>query len=144
MKIVLVSDAIYPYNKGGKEKRVFELSTRLAKLGHDVHIYTMRWWSTPETTRTENGVQLHAISKKYEMYHGDRRSIKEGVMFAFACLKLLTVKFDVIDVDHMPFFPIITTWIVCVLTFRRKKFLALGTRPSPSRTGLTTWAKAGS
>lgn len=122
MKIVLVSDAIYPYNKGGKEKRMFELSTRLVKLGHEVHIYTMHWWSTPEKARTENGVILHAISKKYDMYHGDRRSIKEGVMFALACFKLFTVNFDVIDVDHMPFFPVITTWIVCMLTFRRKKF----------------------
>jgi glycosyltransferase involved in cell wall biosynthesis len=121
MKIVLVSDAIYPYNKGGKEKRIFELSTRLARLGHDVHIYTMHWWNTPEKARTENGVHLHAISKKYELYHGDRRSITEGVLFALACFKLFTVKFDVIDVDHMPFFPIISIWIVCVLSFRRKK-----------------------
>lgn len=122
MKIVFVTDAIYPYNKGGKEKRTYEMSTRLAKLGHEVHIYTMHWWNTSEKTRTENGVHLHAVSKKYEMYHGDRRSIKEGIMFALACFKLFAVKFDVIDVDHMPFFPIITTWMVCLLTFRRKKF----------------------
>jgi glycosyltransferase involved in cell wall biosynthesis len=122
MKIVFVSDAVYPYNKGGKEKRMFELSTRLAKLGHEVHVYTMHWWDTPESTRLEHGVHLHAISKKYEMYSGDRRSIKEGILFALACLKLFGIRFDVIDVDHMPFFPVISTWIVCVLTFRRRKF----------------------
>jgi glycosyltransferase involved in cell wall biosynthesis len=122
MKIVFVSDAIYPYNKGGKEKRLFELSTRLAKLGHDVHIYTMHWWQDKEKDRIEHSVHLHAISKKYDMYHGDRRSIKEGIMFALTCFKLFTVRFDVIDVDHMPFFPILSTWLVCVLTVRRKKF----------------------
>jgi len=122
MKIVFVSDAIYPYNMGGKEKRIYELSTHLAKLGHDVHIYTMHWWKTPEKVRTENGVQLHAISRYYDMYEGDRRSIKEGIMFAIACLKLFKVKFDVLDVDHMPFFPILTAWIVCILTGRRKNF----------------------
>ena len=27
MRIAYISDAIYPYNKGGKEKRLFEIST---------------------------------------------------------------------------------------------------------------------
>jgi glycosyltransferase involved in cell wall biosynthesis len=115
MKIVFVSDAIYPYNKGGKEKRLYELSTRLVGLGHDVHIYTMHWWQGPEKTRTEDGVGLHAISRYYDMYHGDRRSIKEGALFGLACLKLLLVKFDVLDVDHMPFFPVFSAWIICWL-----------------------------
>ena len=117
MKIVYVSDAIYPYNIGGKEKRLYELSTRIAAMGHDVHIYTMHWWKTPETTRVENGVTLHAISRYYPMYKagGDRRSIKEALLFSLACFKLLGVSFDVLDVDHMPFFPIYTSWIVCRL-----------------------------
>jgi glycosyltransferase involved in cell wall biosynthesis len=119
MKIVYVSDAIYPYNKGGKEKRLYEISTRLAKQGHDVHIYTMHWWDGPEKAICEDGVQLHAISRLYNMYDGDRRSIKEGILFGFACLKLISVKFDILDVDHMPFFPVISAWIVCTLRHRR-------------------------
>ncbi|HUC90000.1 MAG TPA: glycosyltransferase family 4 protein [Patescibacteria group bacterium] len=115
MKIVYVSDAVYPYNKGGKEKRLYELSTRLAAMGHDVHIYTMHWWKTPGAERLEDGVHLHSICKLYPLYNGDKRSIKEGIMFALACFKLFRVKFDVIDVDHMPFFPVFSTWIVCVL-----------------------------
>jgi glycosyltransferase involved in cell wall biosynthesis len=122
VKIVFVSDAIYPYLTGGKEKRLYELSTRLSKLGHDVHIYTMHWWQTPETERTEDGVQLHALCRYHEMYTGDRRTIKEGVMFGLACLKLLTVNCDVMDVDHMPFFPVISAWIVRCL--RGKKLHA--------------------
>lgn len=119
MKIVFVSDAIYPYNKGGKEKRLFELSTRLAALGHEVHIYTMHWWRSPHIRRSENGVQLHALSRHYNLYTGDRRSIKQGILFGLACFKLFTVQFDVLDVDHMPFFPVFSTWLVC--TLRRKK-----------------------
>jgi glycosyltransferase involved in cell wall biosynthesis len=122
MKIVFVSDAIYPYNKGGKEKRLFEISKRLAIDGHEVHIYTMHWWHAAEQTRIEHGITLHAICKKYDMYNGDRRSIKEGLFFAWACLKLIRVSFDVIDVDHMPFFPLFSTWIVCKL--RGKKLHA--------------------
>jgi glycosyltransferase involved in cell wall biosynthesis len=119
MKIAYVSDSIYPYNKGGKEKRLYELSTRIAKQGHDVHIYTMHWWKSPEKTIKQDGLTLHAITKKHEMYKGNRRSIKQGILFGLACFKLIKAKFDVIDVDHMPFFPVYSAWVVCLL--KRKK-----------------------
>jgi glycosyltransferase involved in cell wall biosynthesis len=121
MIIAFVSDAIYPYNKGGKEKRLYEISTRLAKMNHEVHIYCMKWWEGPKD-RIEDGVHLHAIGKLHPLYIGQRRSIKEGVFFGLACLKLLTKKFDVIDVDHMPFFPLYSVWLVCAL--RGKKMYA--------------------
>jgi len=119
-KIVFVSDTVYPYMMGGKEKRLHEISKRLASLGYDVHIYTMHWWKSSEKTRVENGVTLHAISRYYDLYQGDRRAIKEGILFGLACFKLFRVPFDVLDVDHMPFFPILSTWAVCKL--RRRKF----------------------
>src|SRR6185312_885051 len=112
MKIAFVSDTVYPYFKGGKENRLYGLSTHLAALGHEVHIYTMHWWQGPETVRLEDGVYLHAICRKYELYHGDRRSILEGTAFGLACLKLITVQADVIDVDQMPFFPVFSAWLV--------------------------------
>ena len=115
MKIAFVSDAIYPYNKGGKEKRIYEISTRLAKRGHNVHVYCMKWWKEKETHRIENGVHLHAISRYYPLYSGKRRSIKEAVMFAFACFKLIREDFDVIDVDHMPYFVLFSTKVVCII-----------------------------
>lgn len=118
-KIVFVSDGIYPYMKGGKEKRLHEISKRLAGMGYDVHIYTMRWWKGAQKSRTENGVHLHALCDYHEMYHGDRRAIREGVTFGLACFKLFRVSFDVLDVDHMPFFPILSSWAVCKL--RRRK-----------------------
>ncbi|MDB5184235.1 MAG: hypothetical protein JWN38_43 [Candidatus Saccharibacteria bacterium] len=120
MNITFVSDAIYPYNKGGKEKRLYELSTRLAAMGHDVHIYTMHWWESPEKSRIEHGVHLHAISRFYPMYKGDVRSIKQGVLFGLACFRLFRIKFEILDVDHMPFFPIYSAWLVCL--FRGKRF----------------------
>lgn len=121
-RIVFVSDSVYPYMMGGKEKRLHEITKRLADMGHDVHIYTMHWWKNPDTTRTEFGVHLHAICRHYEMYKGDRRTIKEGILFGLACFKLFWVRFDVLDVDHMPFFPIFSAWIVCIL--RRRKLYA--------------------
>jgi glycosyltransferase involved in cell wall biosynthesis len=118
-KIVFVSDAVYPYMKGGKEKRLHEITKHLAQLGHDVHIYTMHWWAEPTTTKREEGVTLHSLCKLHPLYHGNKRAIKEAVMFSLACLKLLRVKFDIIDVDHMPFFPVFTTWAICRLRGRK-------------------------
>lgn len=120
MRIAYVSDSIYPYNKGGKEKRLYEISTRLAKMGHDVHIYTMHWWNEAEKHKTENGLNLHAICDYMPMYKNDMRSLKEGVLFGIATLKLIKEDFEVIDVDHMPFFPVFGVWLVCKL--RGKKF----------------------
>lgn len=119
-KIVFVSDAIFPYMKGGKEKRLHEITKRLAAMGHDVHIYTMHWWPGPEKVVFEGGVYLHALCKYHEMYKGDRRTIKEGFLFGLACFRLFRVRFDVLDVDHMPFFPIFSTWMVCMLRGRRQ------------------------
>ncbi|HEU5186893.1 MAG TPA: glycosyltransferase [Candidatus Saccharimonadales bacterium] len=117
--IVFVSDAIYPYMKGGKEKRLHEITKRLASMGHDVHIYTMKWWQGPNKTRMESGVQLHALCRYHKMYKGDRRTISEGLLFGLACFKLFWVRFDILDVDQMPFFPIFTAWLVCVVRGRK-------------------------
>ena len=115
LNIALVSDAIYPYNKGGKEKRIYEISTRLAKAGHSVHIYCMKWWKGKDNYRFENGVHLHAISKLYPLYSGKRRSIKQALLFALSCFKLIKADFDVIEVDHMPHFVLFSTKIVTLL-----------------------------
>ena len=117
-KVVFVSDSVYPYMVGGKEKRLHEISKRLAAMGYDVHIYTMHWWKGPEKIRVENGVTLHALCRHYTMYNGERRSVLEAVLFGLSCLKLIRVKFDILDVDHMPFFPILGTWIICKLRHR--------------------------
>lgn len=120
MKIAFVSDAIFPYNKGGKEKRIFEMTTRLAKRGHDIHLYCMKWWNGPKN-KTENGVHLHSLCKNYPLYSGERRSISQAIVFGLACLRLVREDFDVIDVDHMPLFPLFSTKLVCIL--KRKKMI---------------------
>jgi len=117
LRIAVVSDAIWPYNKGGKEQRIFRLTTGLAKLGHDVHIYTMQWWDgAPD--RIENGVHLHAISPYWPLYAGERRSIKQGLLFGLATLKLVRERFDIIEADHMPYFPLYAARIVSLIKRR--------------------------
>lgn len=123
MKIAIISDAIYPYNKGGKETRLYEVSVRLAKRGHKVHIYCMKWWKGRENSRIENGVHLHAISNYYPLYSGKRRSIKQAVMFALSCFKLIKEDFEVIEADHMPHLVIFPLKLVCLL--KRKKLIVI-------------------
>lgn len=118
MKVAIVSDAIYPYNKGGKEKRIYEISTRLATRGHDVTVYCMKWWEGSDT-RIEQGVRIKAISPYFPLYSGEKRSIKEALLFALHCLKLVGEDFDIIDVDHMPHFVLFSTRLVALL--KRKK-----------------------
>ena len=38
MKIAYVYDAVYPWIKGGAEKRIYEISKRLVERGHEVHL----------------------------------------------------------------------------------------------------------
>jgi glycosyltransferase involved in cell wall biosynthesis len=131
-KIAFVSDAIYPYHMGGKEKRLNEITTRLAADGHDVHVYTMKWWSGKRHI-VRDGVHLHAISRLYPLYKNDRRSTKQAVMFGFAVYKMLFRRFDVIDVDSMPFFPVYSARVICNL--KRKKLTATWHEV----TGLSAW-----
>lgn len=102
LTIAVVSDAVLPYSKGGKETRLYHLTTELAKLGHDVHVYTMQWWEGAKVTRHE-GVTYHAISRLYPLYHRERRSIPQGLIFALSCFKLVRYNYDILEVDHMPF-----------------------------------------
>jgi glycosyltransferase involved in cell wall biosynthesis len=117
--IALVSDAIYPYHRGGKELRYHELARRMAGRA-DVHVYTMQWWPGSRV-RTEDGVTFHAISPLIPLYTGGRRSMRQAVFFALACLRLLGRRFDVLEADHMPYLQIFVLRLVA--TLRRKRFV---------------------
>ncbi len=108
--VVLVSDAIYPYFRGGKELRYHELSTRLSQRA-DVHVFTMKWWDGP-SVRREGHVTFHAASRLYAMYTTDRRSFREAIFFALGCLRLLWFRFDVLEADQFPNFHIFTLRVV--------------------------------
>lgn len=120
--ISFISDAIYPYHIGGKEVRLHQVSTGLVRRGQKVHIYTMKWWDGKEKQITREGVTLHAICKNYPLYKGKRRSIVQGLMFGLACFKLMFIPLDIIDVDHMPYFPLFSLHIIAKL--RHKKLFA--------------------
>lgn len=101
LRIAMVTDAIHPYHRGGKEVRYAELTRRLSRE-FDVHVYTMNWWRGPRTV-IRDGVTFHALCRAVPLYTGTRRSIPQAVLFAVACLKLLWARFDVLEADHMPY-----------------------------------------
>ena len=111
MKIAFIYDAVYPWVKGGAEKRIYELATRLAQRGHDVHWYSLGWW-WPEKGETDmiiDGIHLHGVSNPIELYSDDRRSIKEALIFSFKLFNpLFKENYDVVDCQGFPFFSCFT------------------------------------
>ena len=94
-RISFVSDVVYPFNIGGRERRLWEITRRLKMVGVEVHIYTMKWWDG-EKTIDISGVRLHAICKQRPLYCGERRSIMQALMFGLATFKLIAARFDVL------------------------------------------------
>ncbi len=101
MKIGYVYDAIYPWVKGGAEKRIYELSRRLAGRGHEVHCYGMKWWPEDETILRE-GVLLHGICQPMPLYAEGRRSMKQAAYFAAKVLSI-DADCDVVDCQNFPY-----------------------------------------
>jgi len=114
MKIAFLSDSIYPFNKGGKETRSYELATQLAKRGNEVHFYTMKFWKGKDIIK-KNGFYIHGICKNYLLYNNKTRSIKQGILFGLASFKLLKEDFDVLDADHMVYFHLFPAKLACLI-----------------------------
>jgi glycosyltransferase involved in cell wall biosynthesis len=113
-------DAIYPYNVGGADKRLWELARKLAENSeHEVHIYGMKWWQGPDTIVTDN-VHLHGVCKVRELYNEDGvRSIKEALIYSLKVLPpLLTADYDVIDCNQFPYLPCFSGKIASIIKRR--------------------------
>ena len=78
----------------------------------------MRWWSDGSRTQALGGVTLHALCGVRPLYHGDRRSVSQALWFGLATLRMIKEPFDVMDVDQMPFFPLLSARLVCSIRRR--------------------------
>ncbi len=107
MKIAFIYDAAYPWVKGGAERRIYELSTRLVNRGHEVHWYSLAWWWDERKVMDieMEGINFHGVSKPKPLYSEDRRSISEAIFFSLHLVKpIMKEKFDVVDCQGFPFF----------------------------------------
>ncbi|HYH74381.1 MAG TPA: glycosyltransferase family 4 protein [Candidatus Saccharimonadales bacterium] len=118
LKIALVYDAIYPFVKGGAERRFYEMGRRLAQSGHDVHWYGMQFWDGPSVIEYD-GMTLHGIMKARPLYaKNGKRVISQAVLFGLASIKLLKEDFDVMDCCGFPYFSLFPAKLAAVI--RRK------------------------
>lgn len=114
MKIAFVYDAVYPWVRGGAERRIWEVARRLAQK-HEVHVFGIQWWKGEQILR-QHDITYHGVCKPLEFYVEGRRSIKEAIIFALAILKpLLAERFDIIDVSAFPYFPVFTSKLAASL-----------------------------
>lgn len=108
LRLAFVYDAVYPWEKGGAQKRVRELATRLAE-DHEVHLFGMKYWDGPDRMKRD-GVVYHGVCEPYELYTDGRRSITQAVKFATALTgPLLREDLDVVDCQQFPYFPVFTS-----------------------------------
>lgn len=115
MKIAFVYDAVYPWVKGGAEMRIHELGKRLSIIGHEVHIFGVKWWEGKDTFEYE-GMTLHGVCKARNLYVNGRRSISEAIIFAAKLFpELRKENFDLIDVSVFPYFSCFTVKAVSIL-----------------------------
>lgn len=101
----MINDTVYPYSKGGAQRRVWEIARRLAQQGHSVHWFGMKYWDG-EDVIIKGGVHFHGVCSVQELYIDSKRSIKEATYFAYKLLKpLFRENFDIIDCINFPYFP---------------------------------------
>lgn len=113
LRVAIVSDAIYPYHRGGKELRYHELIRRLSNCA-DIDIYTMKWWDG-QPIQEVAGIQLHAISPLIPLYVNERRSLVQALRFGLACFRMLRYDFDVLEADHIPFLQVLVLRLVTMI-----------------------------
>ena len=116
MKIAYVFDAVYPYITGGVEKRIWELSRRLAARGHEVHVYGMKYW-TGDDAIVREGVTYHGVCKPPALYNSSgRRSIRQVLYYTILLpFSLFRERHDIIDCQASPYFPAIVCKKISIL-----------------------------
>jgi glycosyltransferase involved in cell wall biosynthesis len=117
MKIAFVYDGLYPYLKGGAERRYFELATRLSDR-HDVHYITWNHWGAARSAPHE-GFTVHGVGVPRPFYGNDgKRTVGEAAAFAARLVPaLLRERYDVIDCSATPYLPLYS----CALAARRTR-----------------------
>lgn len=102
MKIALVYDLIYPFTRGGVERRISDLAIQLANRGHDVHVFGTKQWDGPDRV-VRHGVTFHGVRDADPVHsRSGRRSIRQALVIAWSLYRSLRIEsFDVVDVQAM-------------------------------------------
>lgn len=121
MKIAVIMDRVYPYFKGGVEKRMWDIAELLTKKGYEFHFYTGQWPGMKEN-EIINGIYLHGIYKVKNFYVNGKKSIKESLIYTIKLFPvLLKADFDLIDCDQYPLLHVFPVKLISML--KRKKLV---------------------
>ena len=97
MKIAYIYDAVYPWIKGGVEKRIYEIGSKLSKK-HEVHWFGLQWGEG-----NIGDIKFHGVGESKNLYKGGKRSIKEALYFASKLLLKFKGEYDIIDCQQFPY-----------------------------------------
>jgi glycosyltransferase involved in cell wall biosynthesis len=113
-RLALVYDAVYPFIKGGGEKRFYDTGIKLSKEDYDVHFYGMKLWEG-EDVKVIDGMTYHKLSKAIPLYNNEKRTIGQSIKFGLSAFKLIRADFDVIDCCGFPYFSLFPAKLACLI-----------------------------
>jgi glycosyltransferase involved in cell wall biosynthesis len=117
MRIAFVSDAVYPYLKGGIEV-VRHIEMRELAKEHDVYSFSMRFDGMRQNARSE-GITYISFGKtsQEDFYRHGRRSMRNALEYAFLLpFYLFRRRFDVVQVNAFPYLHLPAVKAYCMLT----------------------------
>ncbi|MEM1542698.1 MAG: glycosyltransferase family 4 protein [Candidatus Bathyarchaeia archaeon] len=112
MRLAVITETFYPF-EGGSSKRYLEVLKRLVKKGYEIDLYTVRLRSEWKIEEKINGINVLRTKQVMEDYITDEgfRTISKVLLFSiFSRIKAEGEKYDVIEVNHCPIFPVLSFW----------------------------------
>ena len=107
MNIAVVTETFYPF-RGGSAKRYLEVMKRIARMGNDVTVYTVRLknnWSVEEELDGIYIVRTRAVLDKFITPDGMRNLSQVAIYTGWILKQLIDEEYDLIEVNHCPIFP---------------------------------------
>lgn len=114
MTVLLVYDTLYPYAKGGGEKRLYEIASELVQRGHRVIWLCSQNWDDDVSEFIHNGIHVVGLSPiKTRNQKTKRRGLQGALQFASLVTKydLSKEHIDLIWAGQTPWVHIVALWI---------------------------------
>tara|TARA_B100001123_G_scaffold437424_1_gene569595 strand:+ start:4021 stop:5166 length:1146 start_codon:yes stop_codon:yes gene_type:complete len=110
MRIALVYDAVYPFVKGGAERRYYEIAQQLSK-NHEVCLIGYGWWGSQPPDSDNSSVRYISTGPPKNLYKTDgSRSPSEALSFGLSIIPtLFNGDFDIIDCCSFPYFSVLSS-----------------------------------
>lgn len=109
MNVGYIAPVVYPFVKGGAEKRIYEVGRRLADRGHDVTVYSRHWWDGPSSIEHE-GMHLRSVGPAKDIYtDGGRRSVTSALNLAVRTVTVANRSHDMLATPVAPYFHVLSS-----------------------------------